>query len=66
MSLEPISPLVFQAMQREIGKMRRQLATQQAIIDRLTSLPAVLPTAPLHKPGKIGNVISDRKTIRSE
>lgn len=66
MSLEPVDPLVFQAMQREIRKLRHELGVQRALVERLTQLPSILPPTPLHKLGKIGNVIRDTKTIRSE
>lgn len=61
-----ISPLVIQAMQREINKLRRELAVQKALTARLTQLPSILAPSPLHKSAKLGNLISNAKPIRSE
>ena len=41
-----ITAEVFRAMQREIYKLRRELAVKQAVIDRLCQLPSLLPPEP--------------------
>lgn len=62
----PIAPMVAEAMQREINRLKRELAVQKALTARLTQLPSILPPGPLHKPAKLGNLISNAKPIRNE